>query len=89
MYNTLHIYIYITLYFTFNFFVQDENTIQVVEGVCVALVELKSDVIYSVYTKTHQVHDSGMSEDVEYYHTTNHYHDTATFLKICNDIRVL
>ena len=41
------------------------------------------------YTKTHQVHDSGMSEDVEYYHTTNHYHDTATFLKICNDITVL
>ena len=35
------------------------------------------------YTKTHQVHDSGMSEDVEYYQTTNHYHDTASFLKIC------
>ena len=30
-----------------------------------------------------------MSEDVEYYHTTNHYNDTATFLKICNDITVL
>ena len=35
--------------------------------------------VLAVYTKTDQVHDSGMSEDVEYYHT---------FLKICNDITV-
>ena len=42
-----------------------------------------------IQSKTHQMHDSGMSEDVEYYHTTNHYHDNATFLKICNDITVL
>ena len=32
---------------------------------------------------------TGISEDVEYYHTTNHYHETATFLKICNHITVL
>ena len=37
------------------------------------------DLAFAVYTKTHQVHDGGMSEVVEYYHTTNHYHDAANF----------
>ena len=39
-----------------------------------------------VYTKTHQVECLRM---LSTNHTTNHYHDTATFLKICNDISIM